>query len=197
MPITLTISGDNANDILSELETLSRALAKPKIEWRQVTSAELDVRMAADIPEVVVADVTDNYGNSDPYHPPVEDKPKRKRRTKEEMEAERTFEEGVSETNLPTVEEALGAIAEHNKIEVVADILEDDTPIAAQKQVYTRASVQERVAKIISQRSLTPAEIRNVFITYGGESTNAASMDEKFAEAVATALDRAVAEKGA
>lgn len=183
MPITLTISGDNASDILRELETLSRALTKPKIEWRQVWSAESDVRMAAE-----VQSTNDPEPDRVAYDAPVaEEKPKRKRRTKEEMEAERA-------AGLPPQE---GYPDLEPVTEVAADILDDDTPAVTQKQVYTRASVQERVAKIISQRSLTPAEIRNVFITYGGESTNAASMDEKFAEAVATALDRAVAEKGA
>lgn len=185
MPITLTINGDSASDILNELETLSRSLVKPKIEWRQVSSAELDVRMAADIPEVVVADVTENYGNSDPYHPPVEDKPKRKRRTKEEMEAERA-------AGLPPQE---GDPDLEPVVEVVDDILDDDTPAAP--STATRDDVKTYMSKIIQQRLLTPAEIKAIFIERAGGATNAAAMDEKFASSVLEGLTEAAEKKSA
>lgn len=195
MPITLTINGDNAEQILQEISILASGLVKTKVEWKQVSMSDLDVRMATSVNDGfgtrVVADVpmretaTLNGGlTTAPLQEiiEVEDKPKRKRRTKEEMEAERA-------AGLPPQE----GDPDLDPIATTSDLLDDDAPV---QKTYTRADVQERVSKIVSQRTLTPAEIRTVFMEHGGQATNAVSMDEKFAEAVALALDAAVAAKG-
>lgn len=192
MPITLTINGETAADILQEISILASGLVKTKIEWRQVSSAELDVRMAADIPAasdfgLTLAPDTSNtfYPEDVAGQPPAEDKPKRKRRTKEEMEAERA--EGLPpQEGDPELEPVA---------EVVDDILDDDTP--ASSTTATRDDVKTYMSKIIQQRLLTPAEIKAIFIERAGGATNAAAMDEKFAADVLAGLTEAAEKKSA
>lgn len=195
MPITLTINGESAEHILAELETFSRALTKPKIEWRQVSSAELDVRMAADIPAASDFGYTEVQSTNDPHGyepdrvahdaPVVEDKPKRKRRTKEELKK-------AWRSRLPPQE---GDPDIEPVAEVVDDILDDDTPSAP--STATRDDVKTYMSKIIQQRLLTPAEIKAIFIERAGGATNAAAMDEKFASSVLEGLTEAAEKKSA
>ena len=185
MPITLTINGETAEQILSELRALAGGL---KHEWR----AGENVRMAADIPPAsdfgftLAPDTANTFYPEDVVeHPPVEDKPKRKRRTKEEMEAERAAGLPPQEGD-PDIEPVA---------EVVDDILDDDTP--ATPSTATRDDVMTYMSKIIQQRLLTPKEIREVFQTRAGGATNAAAMDDRFAADVLAGLTEAAEKKSA
>lgn len=184
MPITLTINGETAEELLQELRALAGGL---KHEWK----AGENVRMAADIPVASDFGFTPAPDTSNTFYPEdvaVEsptDKPKRKRRTKEEMEAERA-------AGLPPQE---GDPELEPVAEVVDDILDDDTP--ASSTTATRDDVMTYMSKIIQQRLLTPKEIREVFQTRAGGATNAASMDDRFAADVLAGLTEAAEKKSA
>ncbi|MFN8996001.1 MAG: hypothetical protein ACK5X3_20370 [Pseudomonadota bacterium] len=176
MPITLTITGEDASHLLQELEIVSRNLIKPKIEWRQVSSAELDVRMAADLPsaetlspdtsntfypEDVVAEETINPEDNAVV---IEDKPKRKRRTKEEMEAERAAglppQEGDPDLETVTYEPV---------DDIMSDVVAEPQAEAEEKPaVIRREDLQTLVGKIIRNRKLSPAELKQAYIDIGG-----------------------------
>lgn len=205
MPITLTITGDDASHLLQELETLSRNLIKPKIEWRQVSSAELDVRMAADVPAtsgfITPADPhgyePNNVVSDAPINPEdnavvIEDKPKRKRRTKEEMEAERAAglppQEGDPdldqkyETKLVMVGNTAPRVEgqpypdeyEIRELKVPVDDIMSDVVAEPQAEaeekpaVIRREDLQTLVGKIIRNRKLSPAELKQAYIDIGG-----------------------------
>jgi hypothetical protein len=168
MPITLTITGEDASHLLQELEIVSRNLIKPKIEWRQVSSAELDVRMAADLPTsvndgcgtrvAVEPHDPDNVVSGAPINPEdnavvIEDKPKRKRRTKEEMEAER----------------AAGLPPQEGDPDLESDVVAEPQAEAEEKPaVIRREDLQTLVGKIIRNRKLSPAELKQAYIDIGG-----------------------------
>ena len=220
MPITLTINGETAEQLLSELATLTKSLAPPSrtIEWKLVSTPHPDdVRMAADIPPASDFGFTPAPDTSNTFYPedvagqpPAEDKPKRKRRTKEEMEAERAAglppQEGDPdlEPNAETIEamrEAASGVGD--RFETVSDlmdslnsdILDDGTP--ASSATATRDDVKTYMSKIIQQRLLTPAELKAIFIERAGGATNAAAMDEKFAADVLAGLAEAAEKKSA
>lgn len=193
MPITLTINGETAEQLLAELRALAGGL---KHEWK----AGENVRMAAEpvvhygqpVPPAsdfgfTLAPDTSNtfYPEDVADQPPAEDKPKRKRRTKEEMEAERA-------AGLPPQE---GDPELEPVAEVVDDILDDDTP--SSPATATREDVMTCMSKIIQQRLLTPKEIREVFQSRAGGATNAASMDDRFAADVLAGLTEAAEKKSA
>ena len=189
MPITLTINGETAEQILQEISILASGLVKTKVEWKQVSMP--DVRMASDIPAAsdfgftLAPDTSYTFYAEDVAVESPTDKPKRKRRTKEEMEAERA-------AGLPPQE---GDPDLEPVAEVVDDILDDDTP--ASSATATRDDVKTYMSKIIQQRLLTPAEIKAIFIERAGGATNAAAMDEKFAADVLTGLTEAAEKKSA
>lgn len=177
MSITLTITGEDASHLLQELEIVSRNLIKPKIEWRQVSSAELDVRMAADVPAtsgfITPADPHgyefNNIVSDAPINPEdnavvVEDKPKRKRRTKEEMEAERA-------AGLPPQEgdPDLGPVTSAPVDDIMSDVVAEPQAEAEEKPaVIRREDLQTLVGKIIRNRKLSPAELKQAYIDIGG-----------------------------
>lgn len=221
MPITLTINGETAQDILSELQTLAGALAKPKIEWRRVSSAELDVRMAADLPTsvndgcgtrvAVEPHEPNNVVSGAPINPEdnavvIEDKPKRKRRTKEEMEAERAAglppqegdpdvgpneitywhhpesdsvwkHEGWPEfknadeqlSHRITEAEYLAFLEKKKADDIMSDVVAEPQAEAEEKpSVIRREDLQTLVGKIIRNRKLSPAELKQAYIDIGG-----------------------------
>jgi hypothetical protein len=179
MPITLTITGEDASHLLQELEIVSRNLIKPKIEWRQVSSAELDVRMAADLPTsvndgcgtrvAVEPHDPDNVVSGAPINPEdnavvIEDKPKRKRRTKEEMEAERA-------AGLPPQEgdPDLESVTSTPVDDIMSDVVAEPQAEAEEKPaVIRREDLQTLVGKIIRNRKLSPAELKQAYIDIGG-----------------------------
>ena len=201
MPITLTINGETAEQLLAELRALAGGL---KHEWK----VGENVRMAAEIVDnkdiagqtfrydmremdfteverVVTAHNPAFAAGFTPAPDIVEDKPKRKRRTKEEMEAERA-------AGLPPQE---GDPELEPVAEAVDDILDDDPP--ASSATATRDDVMTYMSKVIQQRLLTPKEIREVFTTRAGGATNAASMDDRFAADVLAGLTEAAEKKSA
>jgi hypothetical protein len=191
VPITLTINGETAADILQEISILASGLIKTKVEWKLMNSpADNEVRFATSVNDGFGTRTTgeipaaSDFGFT-PAPDIVEDKPKRKRRTKEEMEAERA--EGLPpQEGDPDLEPVA---------EVVDDILDDDTP--SSPTTATRDDVKTYMSKIIQQRLLTPAEIKAIFIERAGGATNAAAMDEKFAADVLAGLTEAAEKKSA
>jgi hypothetical protein len=169
MPITLTITGETASEILMELSELSVSLNKPKIEWRQVSSAELDVRMAADLPSPESIDESQEATAGQALPPEdnavvIEDKPKRKRRTKEEMEAERAAGLPPQEGD-PDLEPVTSAPVD----DIMSDVVAEPQAEAEEKpSVIRREDLQTLVGKIIRNRKLSPAELKQAYIDIGG-----------------------------
>jgi hypothetical protein len=169
MPITLTITGETASEILMELSELSVSLNKPKIEWRQVSSAELDVRMAADLPSPESIDESQEATAGQTLPPEdnavvIEDKPKRKRRTKEEMEAERAAGLPPQEGD-PDLEPVTSAPVD----DIMSDVVAEPQAEAEEKpSVIRREDLQTLVGKIIRNRKLSPAELKQAYIDIGG-----------------------------
>jgi hypothetical protein len=173
MPITLTITGEDASHLLQELEIVSRNLIKPKIEWRQVSSAELDVRMASDYPiSNPHGYEPDNVVSDAPINPEdnavvIEDKPKRKRRTKEEMEADAAKAEEFADAVA-----AADAVLERSKADdIMSDVVAEPQAEAEAEEkpsVIRREDLQTLVGKIIRNRKLSPAELKQAYIDIGG-----------------------------
>jgi hypothetical protein len=181
MPITLTINGETAEQILSELQTLAGALVKPKIEWRKVDYSEVETAMAADphgydpdnivvsapLPESIDESQEATAGQTLPPEDNavvIEDKPKRKRRTKEEMEAERAAGLPPQEGD-PDLEPVTSAPVD----DIMSDVVAEPQAEAEEKpSVIRREDLQTLVGKIIRNRKLSPAELKQAYIDIGG-----------------------------
>jgi hypothetical protein len=200
MPITLTINGETAEDILGELKTLAQNLTSPttKVEMKWVNAAPVsDVVMAADLPSPESIDESQEATAGQALPPEdnavvIEDKPKRKRRTKEEMEAERAAglppQEGDPdldqkyETNLVMVGNTAPRVEgqpypdeyEIRELKVPVDDIMSDVVAEPQAEaeekpaVIRREDLQTLVGKIIRNRKLSPAELKQAYIDIGG-----------------------------
>jgi hypothetical protein len=166
MPITLTINGETADDILSELKTLAQNLTSPttKVEMKWVNAApNSDVVMAADVPVYQETQpVVEQTVNPEDNAVVIEDKPKRKRRTKEEMEAERAAGLPPQEGD-PDLEPVTSAPVDDIMSDVVAEPQTEEKP-----SVIRREDLQTLVGKIIRNRKLSPAELKQAYIDIGG-----------------------------
>jgi hypothetical protein len=178
MPITLTINGETAEQILSELQTLAGALVKPKIEWRKVDYSEVanEVRFATSVNDGCGTRTVDNIDESQEATagqalPPednavvIEDKPKRKRRTKEEMEADAAKAEEFADA----VAEADAVLERSKADDIMSDVVAEPQAEAEEKpSVIRREDLQTLVGKIIRNRKLSPAELKQAYIDIGG-----------------------------
>jgi hypothetical protein len=176
MPITLTITGETASEILMELSELSVSLNKPKIEWKLMNSpVENEVRFATSVNDGCGTRTVDNIDESqeataEQTLPPednavvIEDKPKRKRRTKEEMEAERAAGLPPQEGD-PDLEPVTSAPVD----DIMSDAVAEPQAEAEEKpSVIRREDLQTLVGKIIRNRKLSPAELKQAYIDIGG-----------------------------
>ncbi len=179
MPITLTINGETAEQILSELKTLSGGLMehqRQRIEWKLVNApAENEVRFATSVNDGCGTRTVDNTDESQEATagqtlPPednavvIEDKPKRKRRTKEEMEAERAAGLPPQEGD-PDLEPVTSAPVD----DIMSDVVTEPQAEAEEKpSVIRREDLQTLVGKIIRNRKLSPAELKQAYIDIGG-----------------------------
>jgi hypothetical protein len=172
MPITLTINGETAQDILGELKTLAQNLTSPttKVEMKWVNAAPVsDVRMAADLPSPESIDESQEATAGQTLPPEdnavvIEDKPKRKRRTKEEMEAERAAGLPPQEDD-PDLEPVTSAPVDDIMSDVVA---EPQAETEEKPSVVRREDLQTLVGKIIRNRKLSPAELKQAYVDIGG-----------------------------
>lgn len=172
MPITLTINGETAQDILGELKTLAQNLTSPttKVEMKWVNAAPAsDVVMAADLPSPESIDESQEATAGQTLPPEdnavvIEDKPKRKRRTKEEMEAERAAGLPPQEGD-PDLEPVTSAPVD----DIMSDVVAEPQAEAEEKpSVIRREDLQTLVGKIIRNRKLSPAELKQAYIDIGG-----------------------------
>jgi hypothetical protein len=172
MPITLTINGETAQDILGELKTLAQNLTSPttKVEMKWVNAApNSDAVMAADLPSPESIDESQEATAGQALPPEdnavvIEDKPKRKRRTKEEMEAERAAGLPPQEGD-PDLEPVTSAPVD----DIMSDVVAEPQAEAEEKPaVIRREDLQTLVGKIIRNRKLSPAELKQAYIDIGG-----------------------------
>jgi hypothetical protein len=212
MPITLTINGETAEQILSELQTLAGALTEPSYTYQLKTTTADPVgralRALRDPPNdpVILDVVSDAPINPEDNAVVIEDKPKRKRRTKEEMEAERAAglppqegdpdlgpneitywhhpesdsvwkHEGWPEfksadeqlSHRITEAEYLEFLEKKKADDIMSDVVAEPQAEAEEKPaVIRREDLQTLVGKIIRNRKLSPAELKQAYIDIGG-----------------------------
>jgi hypothetical protein len=174
MPITLTINGETAQDILGELKTLAQNLTgnTTKVEMKWVNAADLPTSVNDGCGTRVVADPhgyePNNIVSDAPINPEdnavvIEDKPKRKRRTKEEMEAERAAGLPPQEGD-PDLEPVSSAPVD----DIMSDVVAAPQATEEKPDVIRREDLQTLVGKIIRNRKLSPAELKQAYIDIGG-----------------------------